>query len=61
MPCSQRKARTLLKQKKAKIIGYKTFTIQLQITTGKTVQKIDVGVDEGAVHIGIAVTSCNCT
>ena len=59
MPCSQRKARILLRQKKAKIIGYKPFTIQLQFATGETVQEIQVGVDEGAVHIGIAVTSCN--
>ena len=59
MPCTQRKARILLKQKKAKIIGYKPFTIQLQIATGETVQKIQVGVDEGAVHIGLAITSCN--
>ena len=29
MPCSQRKARLLLKEGKAKIIGYKPFTIQL--------------------------------
>ena len=58
MPCSQRKARILLKQKKAKIIGYKPFTIQLQIATGETLQEINVGVDEGSVHIGLAVTSC---
>lgn len=59
MPCTQRKARILLRQKKAKIIGYKPFTIQLQIATGETVQEIQVGVDEGAVHIGLAITSCN--
>lgn len=27
--------------------------------TGETVQEIHVGVDEGAVYIGFAVTSCN--
>ncbi len=59
MPCTQRKARILLRQKKAKIISYKPFTIQLQIATGETLQEINIGVDEGAVHIGIAVTSCN--
>ncbi len=59
MPCTQRKARILLNQKKAKIISYKPFTIQLQYATGETVQEIHVGVDEGAVHIGFAVTSCN--
>ena len=57
MPCTQRKARILLKQKKAKIIGYKPFTIQLLYATGEAIQEINIGIDEGAVYIGIAVTS----
>ena len=57
MPCTPRKARLLLKQKRAKIVGYKPFTIQLQYATGETVQEIVVGVDEGARHIGIALVS----
>lgn len=57
MPCSQRKARLLLKQKKAKIIGYKPFTIQLTYATGEARQEVVVGVDEGAKHIGIAIVS----
>lgn len=57
MPCSQRKARLLLKEGKAKIIGYKPFTIQLTIATGETVQEVHLGVDTGAKHIGIAITS----
>ena len=57
MPCSQRKARLLLKQKKAKIVGYKPFTIQLTYATGEAKQEVTVGVDEGARHIGIAVVS----
>ena len=59
MPCSQRKARILLKQKKAKIIGYKPFMIQLCYATGEAKQAIHVGIDEGARHIGIAITSQN--
>lgn len=59
MPCSQRKARLLLKEEKAKIIGYKPFTIQLLQATGETVQKVHLGVDTGAKHIGIAATSGN--
>lgn len=59
MPCTQRKARLLLKQKKAKIIGYKPFTIQLTYATGEAKQEIHVGIDEGARHIGIAITSQN--
>ena len=59
MPCTQRKARLLLKQGKAKIIGYKPFTIQLTYATGEAKQAIHVGIDEGARHIGIAITSQN--
>ena len=54
MPCSQRKARLLLKEGKAKIIGYKPFTIQLLQATGETTQEVHLGVDTGAKHIGIA-------
>lgn len=59
MPCSQRKARLLLKEEKAKIIGYKPFMIQLLQATGETTQEIHLGVDTGAKHIGIAATSGN--
>lgn len=59
MPCSQRKARILLKQKKAKIVGYKPFTIQLCYATGEARQEVIVGIDEGAKHIGIAIVSQN--
>ena len=57
MPCTQRKARILLKQKKAKIIGYKPFTIQLCYTTGEAKQEVTIGIDEGARHIGVAIVS----
>ena len=59
MPCSQRKARILLKENKAQIINYKPFTIQLLSPTGESTQEIHVGVDTGAKHIGIAITSGN--
>ncbi len=59
MPCSQRKARLLLKEGKAKIIGYKPFTIQLTVATGESVQEVHLGVDTGAKYIGIAATSGN--
>ena len=59
MPCSQRKARLLLKEGKAKIIGYKPFTIQLLSPTGESTQDVHIGVDTGAKHIGIAVTTEN--
>ena len=57
MPCSQRKARLLLKEGKAKIVDYKPFTIQLLSPTGESTQETHVGVDTGAKYIGIAVTS----
>jgi hypothetical protein len=57
MPCSERKAKLLLKQKKAKIIYYNPFTIQLLYTTGETMQEVNIGIDTGAKYIGIAITS----
>lgn len=59
MPCSPKKARLLLKQNKATIEKYKPFTIRLKYATGETTQEVNVGVDTGAKHIGIAVTSEN--
>lgn len=59
MPCSQRKARILLKGNKAKIIKYKPFAIQLTSPTGESTQEVHLGVDTGAKHIGIAATSGN--
>lgn len=59
MPCSNRKARILLKGRKAKVYQYKPFTIQLTVPTGESKQKISIGIDTGAVHIGIAIVSEN--
>lgn len=57
MPCSSCKARKLLKNKQAKIIDYKSFTIQLLVATGESVQECNVGIDTGSKHIGVAITS----
>ncbi|WP_416828966.1 RNA-guided endonuclease IscB [Ectobacillus polymachus] len=57
MPCSPRKARLLLKQGKAKIVGYTPFIIQLQYATGETVQPVTIGVDSGAKYVGVAITT----
>ena len=43
MPCSQRKARLLLRENKAKIYKYHPFTIQLTYTTGETKQDCHIG------------------
>lgn len=59
MPCSPRKARLLLRERKAKVINYTPFTIQLTYATGETVQEVSIGIDLGTKHTGIAVTSEN--
>lgn len=57
MPCQPRKARLLLKEKKAKIIDYTPFTIQLLYGSSGYKQTVRIGVDLGAEHTGIALTS----
>ena len=57
MPCSNKKARLLLKEGKAKIYQYNPFTIQLCYATGENVQECHIGIDTGSKHSGIAVTS----
>ena len=57
MPTTPQKARKLLKEKKAKIIDYRPFTIQLLLATGEARQKLSIGVDSGAKEVGIAITS----
>lgn len=59
MPCKPSKARKLLKVGRAKIIDYKPFTIQLLYPTGEATQPVDIGIDLGAKHIGIAIQSQN--
>jgi len=43
MPCKPRKARLLLKEKKAKIISYKPFTIQLLYGSSGYKQEVKIG------------------
>lgn len=57
MPTTQRNARILLKQDKAKIVKYNPFTIQLKYPTGEAKQEINLGIDTGAKNIGVAITS----
>lgn len=57
MPCSVKRARLLLKNGQARIIRYNPFTIQLTVATGESKQDISIGIDTGAKHIGIAITS----
>ena len=57
MPCKPQRARNLLKHGKAAISRYKPFTIQLLYGSSGYVQPIDIGVDTGAKHIGVAAVS----
>ena len=57
MPCKPRKARLLLKEKKAIIKSRDPFTIQLLYDNSGYTQKVKIGVDLGAKHVGIAITS----
>ncbi|MGG0187291.1 RNA-guided endonuclease IscB [Bacillus rhizoplanae] len=59
MPCRPRKARILLKEKKAKIISHKPLTIQLLYGSSGYTQETHIGIDLGTKHVGVAVTSCN--
>lgn len=52
MPCSPRKARLLLKNKKAKIYKREPFTIQLIYGSSGYVQPVTVGIDSGYLNIG---------
>lgn len=57
MPCSERKAKMLLKEEKAKVAGRSPFTIQLTIATGEARQDITLGVDCGYSHVGLSAVS----
>jgi len=59
MPCKPSKARKLLKQNKAKIVQYEPFTIQLLYGSSGYKQPVDIGIDLGAKHVGVAIQSGN--
>ena len=57
MPCNARKARLLLKQKKARVLKKEPFTIQLLYGSSGYEQEISLGIDAGSKHIGVSVTT----
>ena len=59
MPCHNGALiRTLLREKKAKVVRSKPFTIQLLIEVrNKYVQSVNLGVDSGYKHIGFSATT----
>ena len=59
MPCKPSRARKLLRDKKAKIVKHNPFTIQLLYGSSGYKQAINLGIDLGAKHIGLAIQSEN--
>ena len=57
MPCKPSKARKLLRDNKAKIVSHQPFTIQLLYGSSGYKQNINLGIDLGAKHIGMAITT----
>lgn len=57
MPTSPRKARTLLKAGKAKVVKRTPFTIQLLYPTGETKQDVTLKMDTGYKNVGVSVVT----
>ncbi len=57
MPCKPRKARLLLKEKKAKVVNRTPFTIQLLYGCSGYKQPVNLGVDAGSKYIGLSATT----
>ena len=57
MPCSNRKARLLLKQNKAIVIKRTPFTIKLLYGSSGYKQPINLGIDAGSKYIGVSATT----
>ncbi|HZR44180.1 MAG TPA: RNA-guided endonuclease IscB [Ktedonobacteraceae bacterium] len=57
MPCHPRKARLLLKEKKAKIVRMVPFTIELLYGSSGYKQEVSLGIDAGTHQIGVSATT----
>ena len=57
MPCTEAKARKLLKSNRAIIYKRNPFTIQLLFECENQTQEINLGVDAGSKHIGLSATT----
>ena len=57
MPTTPRKTRVLLKQGRARIVGYTPFTIQLLYGTRGYTQPVTLGIDAGFEHIGFSAVT----
>lgn len=54
MPCSPRKARLLLKERRAKVVRRTPLVVQLLHGSSGYKQKVSLGVDAGSKHIGLS-------
>ena len=59
MPCTEAKARRLLKQHRARRVRNTPFTIRLKSVVDGHVQPVSLGVDPGYRHIGLSATTEN--
>ena len=59
MPCSPRKARILLKEKKATVIRREPFTTKLINGSSYYTQDITLGVDTGSKYVGLSASSAS--
>jgi len=57
MPTTPRKTRILIKEGRAKIVGYNPFTIQLLYGTRGYTQPVTLGIDAGYEHIGFSAVT----
>ena len=57
MPCSESKARKLLKAEKAHVVNYCPFTIQLDFDCENKTQDVTLGVDTGSKIVGLSATT----
>lgn len=57
MPCRPRKARLLLKEKKAKVVTMVPFTLQLLYGSSGYKQEVSLGIDAGTKHIGVSAST----
>ena len=57
MPCTEAKARHLLKAKRAICICREPFTIKLRFKCENKIQPITLGVDAGAKHVGLSAST----
>ena len=57
MPCTEARARHLLKGDKATVIHREPFVIQLKFECKDKTQPVTLGVDAGAKHIGLSAST----